>query len=191
LVFFSIFMTLTISPPVIQPLQSKFLHFRDQFMARERARKVYHWSAFVIGAILIVIPYSTAAGTIYFIACFYTIGFPMGSFTVWYTYFLMLLLGFYYVSFGQAIAAFSPDGLLALLLMPVFFLFVVSFCGVVVPYAAIPKFWHFVYYVTPFKYLVSGCLGVLVHDVPERFTEREFARFQLLPGVYSCAEYMA
>ncbi|RPB00590.1 putative ABC transporter [Choiromyces venosus 120613-1] len=189
--FFSIFMTLTISPPLIQQLQAKFLHFRGLFMARERASKIYHWSAFVIGAILVEIPYSIAAGTIYFIAWFYPIGFPRDLFTVGYAYFLMLLFELYYVSFGQAIASFSPNELLASILVPVFFLFVISFCGVVVPYAAIPKFWRFVYYLTPFKYLVSGFLGVLVHDVPVRCAEREFARFELPPRVSSCAEYTA
>lgn len=48
----------------------------------------------------------------------------------------------FYVSFGQAIAAFSPNELLASLFVPLFFLFVVSFCGVVVPYASLPYFWR-------------------------------------------------
>jgi len=78
----------------------------------------------------------------------------------------MLLFELYYVSFGQAIAAFAPNELLASLLVPIFFLFVVAFCGVVMPYAGILKFWCFVYWVSPFKYLVSGFMGVLVHDVP-------------------------
>ncbi|RPB02914.1 hypothetical protein L873DRAFT_1801496, partial [Choiromyces venosus 120613-1] len=140
-------MTLTIPPPLIQLLHPKFLHFRHLFMAREYANKIYHSSAFVIDAILVEIPYSIVAGTIYFIDWFYPIGFPRDSFTVGYTYSLMLLFELYYVSFGQAIAVFSPNELLASLLVPVFFLFVVSFCGVVVLYAAIPKFWCFDYYV--------------------------------------------
>ncbi|KAG0640807.1 ABC drug exporter AtrF [Tuber brumale] len=188
---FSVFLTLTISPPLIQQLQPKFLHFRDLFQAREHASKIYHWSAFIIGAILVEIPYSIVAGTLYFVAWYYPVGFPRDSFTVGYTYFLMLLFELYYVSFGQAIAAFSPNELLASLLVPVFFLFVVAYCGVVVPFAAIPKFWHFVYWVTPFKYLVAGFLGVLVHDIPVRCSKNEFARFDLPPNFANCAEYTA
>jgi ATP-binding cassette subfamily G (WHITE) protein 2 (SNQ2) len=47
----------------------------------------------------------------------------------------------FYLGFGQAIAAVSPNELLASLLVPIFFTFIVSFCGVVVPYAALPSFW--------------------------------------------------
>lgn len=56
----------------------------------------------------------------------------------------MMLMAFeiYYPTFGQAIASFAPNELLASLLVPVFFLFVVSFCGVVVPAAQLPKFWR-------------------------------------------------
>ena len=55
-----------------------------------------------------------------------------------YTWMLLMLFELYYIGFGQAIAAFSPNEVLASLLVPVFFLFVVSFCGVVVPFNALP-----------------------------------------------------
>ena len=51
-------------------------------------------------------------------------------------------LAVFYLGFGQAIAAFSPNELLASILVPLFFLFVVSFCGVVVPAMALPYFWR-------------------------------------------------
>lgn len=51
---------------------------------------------------------------------------------------MLMAFEVYYIGFGQAIASFSPNDLLASILVPIFFLFVVSFCGVVVPYAALP-----------------------------------------------------
>jgi ATP-binding cassette subfamily G (WHITE) protein 2 (SNQ2) len=54
----------------------------------------------------------------------------------------VILFEMFYLGFGQAIASFAPNELLASLLVPVFFLFVVSFCGVVVPYMALPYFWR-------------------------------------------------
>ncbi|PUU75384.1 hypothetical protein B9Z19DRAFT_994987, partial [Tuber borchii] len=53
---------------------------------------------------------------------------------------------------------------------------------VMVPYAGIPKLCRFVYWISPFKYLVSGFIGVLVHDIPVRY---------LPPNVANCAEYTA
>lgn len=62
---FSVFMTLTISPPLIQQLQPRFLHLRDIYQSREGKAKIYSWTAFVWGAILSEIPYRIVAGTIY------------------------------------------------------------------------------------------------------------------------------
>ena len=59
-------MTLTISPPLIQQLQPKFLHFRSLYESRESNSKIYSWAAFVTSAILPELPYSIIAGSIYF-----------------------------------------------------------------------------------------------------------------------------
>ena len=69
-------------------------------------------------------------------------GYRVSGFTSGYTFLMVILFELYYTGFGQAIAAFSPNDLLASLLVPLFFLFVVSFCGVVVPPANLPYFWR-------------------------------------------------
>ena len=136
---FSVFLTLTISPPLIQQLQPKFLQFRNIYESREARSKIYSWFAFTCGATLVEIPYSIIAGTIYY-QCWWwpAVGRHRSSFESGYTWMLLMLFEVYYVGFGQAIASFSPNELLASLLVPIFFLFVVSFCGVVVPFAGLP-----------------------------------------------------
>ncbi|CAN9185313.1 unnamed protein product [Alternaria alternata] len=100
---FSIFMTLTIAPPLIEQLQPRFISVRGIYESREGSAKIYSWTAMVWG-------------------------------------------------FGQAIASFAPNELLASLLVPLFFTFIVSFCGVVVPYAGLPTFWQsWMYHLTPFR----------------------------------------
>lgn len=161
---FAVFMTLTISPPLIQQLQPVFLNSRNIFQSRENKAKIYSWTAWTTGAVLAEIPYSIVAGTVYY--CCWWFGFQgyrhsTTSFTSGFLYLCICLFELYYVSFGQAIAAFSPNELLASLLVPVFFLFVVSFCGVVVPPQQLPAFWHdFMYWLTPFHYLLEAMLGV-------------------------------
>lgn len=101
----------------------------------------------------------------------------------------IILFEFFYLGFGMAIASFSPNELLASLLVPVFFLFVVSFCGVVVPAAAIPYFWRsWMYWLTPFHYLLEGMLGLVIHNVPVKCDTVELAIFNPPPG-QSCASY--
>lgn len=187
---FSVFMTLTISPPLIQQLQPKFLDFRNIFEKRESNSKIYSWFAFVTGAIAVEIPYSIVAGSLYFCCWWFpAIGRNLSSFASGYTYLLLMLFEIYYVSFGQAIASFAPNELLASLLVPIFFLFVVSFCGVVVPAAVLPEFWRvWMYRLTPFTYLLEGFLAVAVHDQPVVCSTEEFARFSAPPG-QTCQSY--
>lgn len=95
----------------------------------------------------------------------------------------------YYIGFGQFIAALAPNELFASILVPAFFTFVASFCGVVVPYIALPHFWQtWMYWLTPFHYILEGVLGVVTHKVPIRCVEREEAHFSPPSGM-TCQEY--
>ncbi|KIW37521.1 uncharacterized protein PV06_10174 [Exophiala oligosperma] len=190
---FAVFMTLTISPPLIQQLQPVFLNSRNIFQSRENNAKIYSWVAWTTGAVLAEIPYSIVAGTVYY--CCWWFGFQgyrhsTTSFTSGFLYLCICLFELYYVSFGQAIAAFSPNELLASLLVPVFFLFVVSFCGVVVPPQQLPEFWRsWMYWLTPFHYLLEAMLSVIIHDQPVRCNQGEYARFPAPPG-QTCQSYV-
>ncbi|KZF21113.1 hypothetical protein L228DRAFT_222166 [Xylona heveae TC161] len=186
---FSIFMTLTISPPLIQQLQPKFIRFRKLYTSREANSKIYSWIAFTIAAILVELPYAIVAGSIYFNCWYWGVGFPRNSFNAGYTWMLLMLFEVYYVGFGQAIASFAPNELLASLLVPVFFLFVVSFCGVVVPYAGLPYFWRsWMYWLTPFHYLLEGFVAVATHGIPINCSQSEYARFTP-PAGQTCEQY--
>ena len=188
---FSVFLTLTICPPLIQQLQPVFLNARNIFQSRENNAKIYSWSAFTTAAVLVEIPYSLVAGGIYFCCWWWGVaGYRASSFTSGFVFLCVLLFELFYVGFGQAIAAFAPNELLASLLVPIFFLFVVSFCGVVVPPAGLPHFWRsWMYWLTPFHYLLEAFLGVAIHDQPVRCKDKEFARFTP-PNGQSCQDYL-
>ncbi|KAL6877662.1 ABC-2 type transporter [Trichoderma longibrachiatum] len=189
---FSIFMTLTISPPLIQQLQPVFISSRNLFQSRENSAKIYSWLAWVTSAVVVEIPYGIVAGAIYFNCWWWGIfGTRVSSFTSGFSFLLVLVFELYYISFGQAIASFAPNELLASLLVPVFFLFVVSFCGVVVPPNQLPTFWKsWMYWLSPFHYLLEAFLGAAIHDHPVRCKSSEFARFSAPPG-QTCESYTA
>ncbi|EAU33615.1 hypothetical protein ATEG_05854 [Aspergillus terreus NIH2624] len=188
---FSIFMTLTIAPPLIQQLQPQFLHFRNLYESREAKAKIYSWVAFVTSAILPELPYAVVAGSLYFNCWYWGLWFPRDSFTSGLTWMFVMLYEMFYIGLGQFISAFSPNELLASLLVPTFFTFVISFCGVVVPYAAMVHFWRsWMYWLTPLKYLVEGMLSIVIHGIPVSCVEREESFFSPPPGS-NCQEYAA
>ncbi|KAF2003738.1 hypothetical protein P154DRAFT_572918 [Amniculicola lignicola CBS 123094] len=186
---FSVFMTLTISPPLIQQLQPRFLNMRSIYESREGNSKIYSWIAFVWGAILSEIPYRVVAGTLYWACWYWATWFPRDTYTSASMWMFVIAFEMYYLGFGQMIAAFSPNELLASLLVPLFFTFIVSFCGVVVPYAALPTFWQsWMYWLTPFHYLLEGMLGLLTDGVPITCATNELAIFPPPPG-QDCQTY--
>ncbi|KAF1977425.1 hypothetical protein BU23DRAFT_587478 [Bimuria novae-zelandiae CBS 107.79] len=186
---FSVFITLTIAPPLMQQLQPRFIRLRGIYTSREGSAKIYSWTAFAWSAILSELPHRVFAGTIYWCCWYWAAGFPRDTYTSASVWLFMMVYEVYYLGFGQAIAAFAPNDLLASLLVPLFFTFVVNFCGVVVPYVGLPEFWQsWMYWLTPFHYLVEGFLALLVRGQPIVCETTEMAMFSPPPG-QSCESY--
>lgn len=99
---------------------------------------------------------------------------------------------FLYTSIGQAIAAYAPNEYFAAVMNPVLIgAGLVSFCGVVVPYASIQPFWRYwIYYLDPFTYLVGGLFGEVIWDVKVKCEASEFLKFTA-PAGQTCGQYMA
>jgi ATP-binding cassette subfamily G (WHITE) protein 2 (SNQ2) len=120
---FSTFMTLTIAPPLIQQLQPRYLKLRGLYESREGNAKIYSWTAFVWGAILSELPYRILAGTIYWCCWYFAPFFPRDTQTAASVWLFVMQFELFYLGFGQAIASFAANELLASLLVPLFFLF--------------------------------------------------------------------
>lgn len=102
-----------------------------------------------------------------------------------------LVYEFLYTSIGQAIAAYAPNEYFAAIMNPVLIgAGLISFCGVVVPYAQMQPFWRYwIYYLDPFTYLVGGLLGEVLWDVEVKCKMDELVRFSAPQG-QTCAQYM-
>ena len=74
-------MSLTVSPPLIQQLQPRFIGLRKIYESRERNSKIYNWFAFVCAAVLPELPWTFIAATIYWACWYWPTGFPRDSFT--------------------------------------------------------------------------------------------------------------
>ncbi|KAH4908209.1 hypothetical protein HBI80_056770 [Parastagonospora nodorum] len=187
---FTVFMTLIIAPPLMQQLQPRFLEARNLYASREAKAKIYSWFAFVTGAVVSEIPYRILAGTLYWMCWYFGIGFPRGDLVPFKIWMLIVLYELFYLGLGQGIAAFSASEALASFFIPLFFMFVISFCGIAVPFFALPDFWKWMYHVTPFTYLLEAMLGLVIHKVPVICSRDELAIIQPPPGS-TCHEYMS
>jgi ABC-type multidrug transport system ATPase subunit/ABC-type multidrug transport system permease subunit len=93
---FAVFNFIFVAPGVIAQLQPLFLERRDLYEAREKKSKMYHWAAFVTGLIVSEIPYLIICAVLYFVAFYYTVGFPSDSSRAGAVFFVMMFYEFIY-----------------------------------------------------------------------------------------------
>lgn len=141
LVLFAVFSFIFVAPGVLAQLQPLFIERRDIYEIRESKSKMYSWIAFTTGLIISEMPYLVVCAVLYFATAYYTHGFPATSDKAGATFFVMLVYEFIYTGIGQFVAAYAPNAVFASLVNPLLIGTLVSFCGVLVPYAQIQAFW--------------------------------------------------
>jgi ATP-binding cassette subfamily G (WHITE) protein 2 (SNQ2) len=188
---FALFNYIFVAPGVIAQLQPLFIERRDVYETREKKSKMYDWKAFTTGLIVSEIPYLVLCATFYFVCFYFTVGFPAKASSAGSVYFVMLVYQFIYTGIGQFVAAYAPNAVFASLVNPLIIGTLVSFCGVLVPYAQIQPFWRYwLYYLNPFNYLMGSLLVFTSFDQEVRCKQSEFAIFNP-PAGQTCASYLA
>ncbi|WFD34805.1 hypothetical protein MCUN1_001649 [Malassezia cuniculi] len=188
---FAIFMSLAISTSLAQQLQPVFIQMRTLYEVRERPSKMYRWYIFVLGTVLVEIPWNILSGTLFWIPWYFMVHFSYSGKIAGYSWGMYMLFQLYFSSFAQAVAALSPNAMLASVIYATLFSFVLIFCGVVQPPGNMPYFWRkWMFPLSPFTYIVEGMLGNALHGEPVRCTESEFSRI-VPPAGQTCAQYLA
>lgn len=187
---FTVFNFIFVAPGVLAQLQPLFIARRDIYETREKKSKMYSWVAFVTGLIVSELPYLCVCAVLYFVCWYYTVGFSTVSNKAGATFFVMLMYEFVYTGIGQFVAAYAPNAVFASLANPVIIGTLVSFCGVLVPYAQIQPFWRYwIYYLDPFNYLMGSLLTFTTFSAPVICAEVEFAVFDP-PSGQTCQQYL-
>ncbi|KAK4251297.1 ABC-2 type transporter-domain-containing protein [Corynascus novoguineensis] len=188
---FTVFNFIFVAPGIINHMQPLFIQRRNIFETREKKSKMYSWVAFVAAIIVSEIPYLCICAVLYFACWYFTVGFPHEASRAGSTFFVMLMFEFVYTGIGQFEAAWAPNELFAALVNPVVIGILISFCGVLVPYAQIQPFWrHWLYWINPLNYLTGSILVFSIWDTDVTCTQEELALFDPANGT-TCAEYLA
>ncbi|KAL3486049.1 ABC-2 type transporter-domain-containing protein [Aspergillus germanicus] len=188
---FALFNFIFVAPGAIAQLQPLFIERRDIYDAREKKSRMYSWVAFVTGLIVSELPYLVLCAVLYFVCFYYQTGMPTESDKAGAVFFVMLLYEGLYTGIGQFISAYAPNAVFATLTNPLVIGTLVSFCGVLVPYAQIQEFWRYwIYWMNPFNYLMGSLLTFTVFDVEIQCRESEFATFDP-PNGSTCANYLS
>ncbi|KAG0380213.1 hypothetical protein BGX24_009550 [Mortierella sp. AD032] len=169
-------------------VQPRFITERQWFF-REKAGKYYDWKPFAFSIILIELPFLLFIATWFFCILYWTVGFTTDPISTLYTYIMLLIFVIFAITLGQMIAAWTPSVQIAALLNPFIISALNLFCGVVMPYASMPKFWRsWLYWLDPYHYIVEGLVTTQLHGLEVRCHPTEYSIFQP-PSGQTCIGY--
>ncbi|KAJ1984712.1 ATP-binding cassette transporter snq2 [Dimargaris verticillata] len=185
---FAIFQISVLGILIINQVQPQVAKYRTWF-TREEASGFYDWRSFATGMIVAEIPYAIFAATIFFSIFYWAVGLSSIGSRVGYFYLMYITLTMFAVYLGQAIAAWTPNDVFASLVNPIFASFMALFCGVTIPYQAMPAFWRrWMYWIDPYHYIIEG---IMVNDLYGRKVTCEDGELFAFtpPSGQTCGQY--
>jgi ABC-type multidrug transport system permease subunit/ABC-type multidrug transport system ATPase subunit len=193
---FAIFNILTIFGQLVQQTMPHFVVQRSLYEVRERPSKVYGWKVFMLSQIIVELPWNTLMAALMYFCWYYPVGLQENAAAAGQTTergALMFLLLVAFLLFTSTFTDFiiagfetaEAGGNIANLL----FSLCLIFCGVLATPDTMPRFWIFMYRVSPFTYLVSAMLSTAVANTDVFCAANEFLHFAPPDGL-TCGEYM-
>ena len=193
---FAIFNILTVFGQLCQQPMPYFVVQRSLYEVRERPSKVYGWKVFMPAQTLAELPYNSIMALFMFVCWYYPVGLQKNAEAAGQTsergalIFLLLLAFMWFTATftHMVIAAFETaeaGGNVANIL----FMMCLIFCGVLANPDSMPRFWIFMYRVSPFSYLVSSMLSTAVANTAAYCADNEFLHFDPVSG-QNCDQYM-
>lgn len=194
---FSVFMLFTIFGQMVQQITPNFVVQRSLYEVRERPSKTYSWKVFILSQIVVEIPWAMLMGLLLWATWYWPIGYyrnaiPTGAWVEREA--LMFLYIECFMIFTSTFATAAVAGLASAEAAGnaanVLFSLCLIFCGVLVPGGELPRFWIFLYRVSPFTYLVEGMLSVAVANTQVQCSNSELLRITP-PNGQTCQAYLS
>lgn len=185
---FAVFMATMCCVGLVQQLQIVYISIRDVYEIRERPSRMYSWTAFLVSQLVIELPWNMLGTSLFFVTFYWIIGLPTSR--AGYTFLLFcVMFPIYYTTAGQAFTALAPTPTIATLLFSTLFVFTIIFDGVLQPYSQL-KWWKWMYWTSPFTYVIEGLLGQAIANMDINCSPVELVVIQP-PSNMTCGDYMS
>ena len=193
---FAIFQILSVFGQMVQQTMPHFVIQRDLYEVRERPSKTYSWKVFMLSQIIVELPWNTLMAAVMYFCWYYPIGLyrnaePTDAVTERGALMFLLILTFmlFTCTFTDFIIAGCQTAENGGNLANILFMMCLIFCGVLAPPDSLPRFWIFMYRVSPFSYLVSAMLSTAVANSEVVCAANELIKFPPPEG-QTCEKYM-
>ncbi|EKG21785.1 ABC transporter-like protein [Macrophomina phaseolina MS6] len=192
----AVFMLCTIGSQLAQQMLAQYVPLRNLFEVYELPAGAYAWPAFLVSHVLIEQLWNSLMAVVIFFCWFYPVGFTNAldaddahSRSATMFLFLWLFLAFVgSLELLAAAAANSAEG--AGNLSNLAFTLSLLFCGILASPDAMPRFWIFMYRVSPFTYIVEGILSVGLAGKRVTCADNEILTMQPRQDE-TCGEYLS
>jgi ABC-type multidrug transport system permease subunit/ABC-type multidrug transport system ATPase subunit len=193
---FAIFNIMTIFGQIVQQSMPQFVIQRDLYEARERPSKVYSWKVFMLSQIIVELPWNALMAVLMYFCWYYPVGLynnaiptdavaERGALTFLFLLMFMLFTGTFSVFIIAGFETAEGGAQIA----NVMFMMCLIFCGVLASPDDMPRFWIFMYRVSPFTYLISGMLSTAVANTDVVCAKNEYLPI-IPPDNSTCGEYL-
>ncbi|KAL0930081.1 ABC-2 type transporter [Colletotrichum truncatum] len=154
---FSIFLLCSIFSVLVNQVMPKFVQQRSLYEVRERPSRIYSWQVFILSQVVVEIPWQAVVGLCAWASAF----FPVfgGGISSENTGIVLLFIVQFYVyasSLAQMVIAAIESPVVGAMFATLMFGLSFLFNGVMQPPDALPRFWIFMYHLSPFTYYVAG-----------------------------------
>jgi ATP-binding cassette subfamily G (WHITE) protein 2 (PDR) len=192
---FAIFNLYTVFGQIVQQSMPQFVIQRSLYEARERPSKVYSWKIFMLSQIIVELPWNGLMGVILYFCWYYPVGLynncppdqltERGALMFLFLFMFMIFTGTFSTFIIAGFETAENGGNIANL----FFMLCLIFCGILASPNDFPRFWIFMYRVSPFSYMVDGMLSVAVANTAVVCASNELLTIQPFSGE-TCKEYL-
>ncbi|SPO03131.1 probable ABC1 transport protein [Cephalotrichum gorgonifer] len=193
---FAIFQILSVFGQLVQQQMPYFVTQRSLYEVRERPSKTYSWIVFMLSQMIAEIPWNTLLSVIMFVCLYYPVGFnnnaaitdaevSRGGLT-WLLFWQFLV---FTSTFGHACISFVDTAEAGGNLANVLFMMCLLFCGVLAGPSTLPRFWIFMYRVSPFTYWVSSIMSTGLANADVTCTPNELVTVNP-PDGQTCGQFL-
>jgi ABC-type multidrug transport system permease subunit len=193
---FAVFNLLTVFGQLVQQTMPYFVVQRDLYEVRERPSKVYSWQVFIWSQIIVEIPWNSLMALFMFVCFYYPIGLDRNAQLnneVAERGGLMFLLLWGFMMFTSTFTDFIIAGFETAEaggnIANVLFMLCLMFCGILASPDSMPRFWIFLYRVSPFTYMTSSMIATAVANSKVECASVEFMQFAP-PSSTTCGQFM-
>ncbi|GAA5999769.1 hypothetical protein JCM10207_005901 [Rhodosporidiobolus poonsookiae] len=192
---FSIFLLFTVFGQLVQQIMPQFVIQRDQYEVRERPSRTYSWVIFMLSNLIAEICWNSLMAVIMYFCLYYPVGLyanAQGEVAVrGFLFFLFIWVFLLFTStFAHAVIAFNDTAENGGNFANLLFSLCLIFCGVLASPDVFPKFWIFMYRVSPFRYIANGLVSTGVGNSLVQCSSQELLNFTPTGG-QTCGQYLA